>query len=456
MIRSIWFLLHIVVLAGAGVWLLQHPGTVGISFAGYDIEAHVAVAFGALVILFLILMAFYKIVGWVAAIPGWVKGAHSKKRRERGFKSLTLGLSAVAAGDAKQASYHAWRMRQFLGDEKGLPWLLEAQAARLRGDKPAADGFFEKLLKEKDTAFLGVRGLLQSAIENDDGEKALIMARQALSMHPDQAWIIETAFRLETRARAWGDALKTLKRADRAQIWDAQTRKRHRIAVLLQQAEEKSRAGFLVEAGRLMKEAYRLDPAYVPTALRLAAFYIAQGKRRGAVQVIERAWKDNPHPELAALWAQLAPPKKDKDMTAHLRWFERLVALKPGDVESQIAAASAAIEDGLWGEAWQYLSAAEKIRPSARLYKIWAQMEEKTGHYESARRYWEKASSAPGDKMWVCSETGRIYECWSAIAEPHGAFDTIVWDMPIATRGPVIAVGRDDVLNLPARVGTWG
>jgi len=448
MIRAVWFLLHVVLLVGAGFWLFQHPGTVHVAFQGYDIEAHVGVVFGLLVVSFLILMAFYKIVGWIAAIPSWLRGARTKKRREKGYKSLTLGLSAVAAGDSKQASYHAYRMRQFLGDEKGLPVLLEAQAARLRGDEPAADGFFEQLLQDKDTSFLGVRGLLNSAMQAGDMDKALTMARQALSMHPGQAWIVQTVFSIEVQRRLWADALVTLKRAERAKVWDSDIRKSHRIAILLQQAEDKIRIGFTVDAGRLLKEACRLNASFVPAAQHLAQFYLDQGKRRAAVAVIERAWKENPHPDLAALWEKLAPPVKGKDMTAHLRWFERLVALNPGDIESQIAAARAAIKDGLLGEAWQYLSAAEKIRPCARLYRMWAQMEEKTNHGESARRYWEKAASASGEKVWVCRETGRIYQSWSAVAEPHGAFNTIVWDMPLASRAGSWMIDAGDVANI--------
>lgn len=440
MTRIILALVQIIIIAVAAVWVFNRPGTVDVHWLGYDVHANPGVAFLGIVVIVFALLAIYRMIGLVLSVPRRWGERRARLRRERGYKSMTIGLSAVAAGDAKMAGYHAYRMRRAMPDEKGLPWLLEAQAARLRGDEMAAQGYFEKLLKDKDTSFLGVRGLLQSAVEGADLDRALSLAQQALAMHPDQPWIIRTVFGLETQKREWADALSTLKKGERGKVWTPEEIKSNRVALLLQQADELTRAGYVGEATRKLKEAQHIDPSFVPTAVRLAKHYIDTQHRRQAIAVIERAWRDNPHPALVPIWETLAPHNKPNDPTAHLRWFERLVALKPGDAESQMAAAKAAIDDGMWGEAWQYLAAAEKIRPNARLYRMWAQMEEKTSHGESAKRYWEKAANAAPDKVWTCTETGRIYESWSAIAEPHGSFNTIVWNYPHAgqSNGPAL------------------
>lgn len=452
MIRILWFLIQVALVALAAMWIFGQPGQVDIHWLGYDIEAHPGVAFLAIILLFVALVILSKTIGFIFSLPGRLSSMRGRKRRDRGFQALTVGLSAVAAGDAKLASYQAYRMRQFLPDEKGLPWLLEAQAARLRGDETEARSFFEKLLKEKDTAFLGVRGLLNAAVASADLDSALDLARQAMTMHPDQSWIIRTVFGLEVQKREWAAALTTLKKGERAKAWPIDEVKSNRIALLMQQGEELSRGGYQGESTAKFREANRLDPAFVPAAARLAQSYIDQHKRRGAIAVVERTWKDNPHPDLVPLWEALSPPNKPNDMTARVRWFERLVALNPGDVESQIAAAKIAIADGMWGEAWQYLSAAEKIRPNARLYRMWAQMEEKTNHSESAKRYWEKSAGAAPDKVWTCRDTGRIYDRWSALAAPHDGFNTMVWDFPHAGRqggAGILALNANDLVIEP-------
>jgi HemY protein len=451
MVRVFLFTVQIILLIAAGYWIFNHPGSVSIHWLGYDIEAHIGVAFVALVTIVFTLLFLYKVIGWVAALPRRLMGLRGRKRRGRGFQSLTIGLSAVAAGDSRLASYHAYRMRQFLPDEKGLPWLLEAQAAKLRGEDGEAKMFFEKLLKDKDTAFMGVRGLLTAAIDSADVDSALELARQALVMHPAQSWIIRTVFGLEVQKREWAAALTTLKKGERAKAWTPEEIKSNRVAILLQQGEELHRGGYQGEATRKYKDAHRLDPSFTPAALALAQDYFSHQKRRAAVAVIERSWKEKPHPDLVPVWESLSPHNKPNDVTAHLRWFERLVALNPGSAESQIAAARAAIHDGMWGEAWQYLTAAEKIRPDARLYRMWAQMEEKTDHSESAKRYWEKAADAAPDQVWWCNETGRIYERWMPIADPHGAFNTIIWGYPHArdAAAQVRLAGANDIVIEP-------
>ncbi|MBI2234388.1 MAG: heme biosynthesis protein HemY [Micavibrio aeruginosavorus] len=461
MLRTLWGMIQFAAVAAAALWLYSNPGTVSLHWNEYDVETTTAVAFVILVVAVFIITAFTRIVGFIVSLPSYFKNFNLRKRRDRGFRALTLGLSAVAAGDAKLATYHAYKMRRFIPDEKGLPDLLEGQAARLRGDETEARAHFEKLLKDKDTAFLGVRGLLYSAIEAADADRALEMARQALAMHPGQPWIIRTVFGLEVEKHEWMAALATLKKAERARAFSETELRSSRIAILIQQADELLHAGYQQEALKKFRDANRIDPAFAPAAQRLAKAYISAQKRRAAIAVIERAWKDNPHVDLIPVWESLAPPHKDSDMAAKLRWFERLVALKPGDVESQIAAAQAAIADGLWGEAWQYLAAAEKIRPSARLYRLWAQMEEATGHAESARRYWEKVANAPAaDKVWICKDTGIIYESWSPFAAPHGAFNTIVWDNPRPLReaapAPVIAARNDLVIEPVKEIAARG
>lgn len=454
MIRAVFFSLQVILLIALGVWMFTQPGWVRLNWMGYDVEAHIGLAFIALVLLVLTLVAVYRVLDFLFSLPKRLRGARDKKRRDRGIRALTLGLAAVSAGDSKQASAHAFRMRQYMPDEEGLPWLLEAQAARLRGAEDEAAKFFEKLMKNKDTAFLGVRGLLHSAIEHDDPARALPLARQALTMHPGQSWIIRTVFNLEIRQQEWATALLTLKRGERAKTWTPEEITSTRIALYLQQAEEQGQAGFGIEVGKKLREALRLDPSYVPTVLRIARYYHDHGKRRAAVAVVERAWRDNPHPDLVPVWDMLMPRAKARDMTARLRWYERLVALNPGHVESQIAAAQAAMDDGLWGESWQYLAAGEKIQPCARLYRLWAQVEEKTGHSESAKRYWEKAASAAVDRVWTCVETGRIYDEWSPIARPHGAFNTIRWDFPMTARkpDPVLIASAGDITDDPVRL----
>lgn len=445
MLRALWFALQIGLIAVAAYWVLQRPGAIDLHWLGYEIHAEVEFVFLCLLIFVLVLLAFHRAVLAFLSIPAHLKRRREKLLHKKGYRALLRGLAAVAAGDVRTARDQAGQTRKFWPDDNGLSLLLTAQAARLADDRSGAEDSFKKLMKNKDAAFLGLRGLIAAAREDGENGKALDYARQALLLHPRQKWLLQTTYALELTTRNWDDAEKTLKRAIRAGAIDGERAKSDRIAMLLYRAENlpdhDDAAG---QAQKLLTAANRLDPAHIPAALHFARYQIKHGHKRKAASVIEAAWKKNPHPELAQLWGDLAPDNKPADPAARLRWFEKLVALRPDSAESQLAAAKAALEDGLWGETRQYLNMAEQIGESARLCRLSAKLAERQGRPAEAALWLERAADAPAGQVWYCTQTGRIYEHWSPIALPHGAFNTIKWGYPSAAQDALPAPAAEE------------
>lgn len=450
MLKALWFFLQIAAVIAASLWLLERPGSVTAEFLSYTVTAPTGIILLALVIIFFVLLTLFRFAATLTSIPKRLTKRNADKRKDKAYRLLTRGLAAVAAGDTKAANMLSQQVRALLPEEKGLPALLEAQAARLRGDEGAARRSFESLMEDKDAAFFGIRGLLKSSLDAKDTGRALEYARKARRLHPHQGWVLQIVYRLEIQARLWDDAAKTLKQMQKFKTVSAMQANSDRVAMLLEQAATLPEDG---GALKLLKKAHARDPSSIPAAIKLAEAYIKKCAYRRAASVIEKTWKINPHPELASLWASLAPDKNSKKVTPEkrMRWFERLVALKTDSALGQMTAARAALEEGLIGEARAYLSAAEKICPTAALYRLWAELEDRTGKNSHAARVWlEKAADAPPDKIWTCRETGRVYQSWSAIAQPHGAFNTIVWDVP---QGPAISIveldGPDPLMLRP-------
>jgi len=157
MFRALWFIVKVGLLVAIAVWVANHPGYIEISWLGYDIRAHIGFVLLVLFLALLLSLILYRIFLGLLNFPKVWKRYQEHKQRVQGYRALTLGLSAVAAGDAKAAEFQSLRMRKLLPEDKGLSLLLEAQAARLNGDDEAAQGFFEELVKHKDTSFLGLR-----------------------------------------------------------------------------------------------------------------------------------------------------------------------------------------------------------------------------------------------------------------------------------------------------------
>ncbi|MGQ0527876.1 MAG: heme biosynthesis protein HemY [Alphaproteobacteria bacterium] len=453
MVRLFWFIIKLAVIAAAAVWIAGLQGHVDVEFLYggapsspdlYTSEIDVrAFLFGLLVILVAIIF-IYEIVRFFVRAPKEIRRYNYLRRHEKGLQALTLGLTSIAAGDAKDASWQARRAEKFLPPGNSLPLLLKAQSARLRGDEIEAQQNFEALLAHEDTGFLGLRGLLQSSLERGDEVKALELARDAAHRHPKRGWILKTVYELEIKARAWDAALLTLYRAEKAGAIPPEKALSDRVAMLLLQAEADLQSGGRKRAYAKLKKAFRYNPSFAPAAGQLAKLYIQDGKQRAAIKVGEEAWSAQPHPDLAKLWDALQPPGKPTDTLARLHWHERLAALNPVHVESHIMLARINMDQKFWGDARHYLKQAEDAGATdARTYRLRAELEDNTKRiHEFVMGWQDKAAEAPPEKTWVCHETGHIYDRWYAIAQPHGGFNTIIWDHPYARTGNTVNISN--------------
>ena len=431
MIQTLWFFTKIALIIGAAVWLATQPGSVAMTFMGYDITIDAGLFFLLLVGGLLVVLFILRLVRAIFSVPGTISKYHQEDKRRKGFRALTRGLVAVAAGDVKKATHFSKQTKALLPYQNGLPVLLEAQAAQLRGEEGLAQNRFEQLMEDKDAAFLGIRGLLKSSIKEGHLDRALEFAKKAQEIHPKQGWVLQTVYDLEIKNGLWSEAIETGKKALKHNAMSHKKIISDRVAIHLMRADYEF-ANENVKAGvKELEQAYKLKPEFVPTVTRLGRYYLEKKKKRKAAVMVERAWKTNPHPDLVDLWNDLAPEKTEKNAPKVLKWYEDLVAFKPDSAEGQMAAANAAMDLSYWGEARAYLMVAEKIYPSSRLFRLQAIVEQNSTHNEeSINKLIEKASTALPDKTWICRETGLTYDEWTAIAMPHESFNSIVWDYP--------------------------
>ncbi len=431
MIKSLWFLTKIIILVALALWVAQQPGHVVMQWGGYTLTVQMGAFLAFSIIALAAALMVYRVIRAIAGIPRAWRRFREKQAREKGYRALTAGLTAVAAGDAEKARAQVRRLRKYWPHENGLPELLEAQTARLEGHEDEAKKHFTTLLEHKDAAFLGVRGLLQAALDSGDNGAALHMGRRALKLYPKQGWILQLVYDLEVRAQNWALAENVLTKAERTGAFSSEKAKSDRIAMLLLRADEASTAGNVTAALRFVKQALSLDESFTPTVERAAAIFSSRNEIKKTVKAIEKAWKKAPHPELVPLWMGAMPERKGGDPMARLKWGERLLKFNPESIESHLAAAQICIEMALWGEARKHLEAAEKRGADARVYDLRAQLEEKAGRpFEEVQAWRAKAAEAPPAPAWVCTVSGRIYPRWQPVAQPHGSFNSIIWGDP--------------------------
>ncbi|MEE8438703.1 MAG: heme biosynthesis HemY N-terminal domain-containing protein, partial [Micropepsaceae bacterium] len=134
MIRLLIILLVAGVIATGLAWIADLQGGLDILLGSYAIHMSVGTATALLLVAVAIIFVLLRFILAVLSTPETL-GEWSRARRARhGYRALSRGLVAAAAGDSQEAKRFAKQGEKLLG-EAPLGLLLKAQAAQLEGNE---------------------------------------------------------------------------------------------------------------------------------------------------------------------------------------------------------------------------------------------------------------------------------------------------------------------------------
>ncbi len=458
MIRGLLGLLVFAGLITAAIFFADHPGQVEIVWQGWQVETSVGVLAAAAVLAGLAIALLFWLVSLLLDSPRAFLRQRRERRRRAGYRALTRGMVAVAAGDPQEAQRCARRADTLLADPP-LTLLLSAQAAQLGGDETAAKKFFTAMLDRPEMEFLGLRGLLNQALRAGDRGTALRLTERAAALRPDTVWVVESLFELEAREGRWDAALETLAQAVKRRIIPRERARHHRGVILYELSLAALASGDQARGRNLAAQAQALTTDLAAPATHHARALLQDRRTGPAAKAIERAWRTIPHPDLAQVYAAIhdGAPALDR-----FKSFERLAAQNPDARETHLTVAEAALDAQLWGEARRHLEQAlsapappfiarlpnparfpvtpdpdedtSLAGPTPRLCLMMARLGEAEHEIGTNSREWlDRAVTAMPDPRYVCATCGGESLEWRSLCSHCGSFDALAWRTPAWT-----------------------
>ena len=426
MFRLLIFLALLALAAWGLMWLADNPGVVTVVWRGVEYKVSLMLALGVVAGVAVALSIVWAALRFVFHIPSLVSLAARARRREKGLLALSRGMIAVGAGDARTAAKHAAEAGRFIEHEP-MTKLLRAQAAQLSGDRQGAIAAYNAMLDDRETHGLGLRGLHLEARRGGDHEAALHYAMRA-NAHAPAAWAGQAVLDDRARRGDWAGALATVNSNAAARLIDRATANRWRAVIKTAMAEalmDRDPKGAL----GLAQEACRLAPTLVPAAAICGRLTAAAGDYRRAAKMLERAYAQTPHPDLAAAYLRVRQGDSTADRLARARALARVA---PNDPESMLTIGRAALEAHDREAARAAIapllaSDSPHGRPTRRACLLMADIEDAEGHEGAVREWLGRAARAPRDKAWVAD--GVITDRWAAVS-PSGTLDAFVWRTP--------------------------
>ncbi|HEY1980000.1 MAG TPA: heme biosynthesis HemY N-terminal domain-containing protein [Xanthobacteraceae bacterium] len=423
MIRVALFLIAVGLLAYGVALFADRPGDVVITWQGMRIETSLMVMASALLATMAMLAILWSLIRAVLTSPFALARRGRHRRGVRAYEAMSNGLIAIGAGDVATARKLATEANRIAPSEP-LALLLSAQTAQLAGDRDGAERVFRTMAGRADTKALGLHGLFIEARRRNDQVAARAFAEEAARGAPTLAWAGRAVLEARCKDQDWAGALSLLEH--NAATLDKATYQRQRAVLLTARAvalEDNDRDG----AKALVIEAEKLAPTLVPAAALAGRLVAEGGQFRKANRIVERAWRANPHPELAEAYMDLRAGDAARD---RLKRMEALAKQTPGHVEATLAVARAALDAQEFAKARAALEPLLRT-PTKRVALSMAALERAERNDEGRAREWTaRAVNAAPDPAWTAD--GYVSDRWLPASPVTGRLDAFEWRVPLS------------------------
>ncbi len=468
----LWSLIKIIIFVaviaaaayGAG-YLLESQGGVQVTVMGSEYTFGPLQSVIAVLVMMLVVWLLLKLFSLSVATWHFLNGDETalsryfdRSRERRGYEALSEGMMALASGEGRKAVTKALKADKYLNKPE-LTNLLIAQAAEMSGDSRKAEETYRKMIENDATRFVGVRGIMKQKLEAGDKEIAMGLAERAFKLKPKHEEVGDTLLVLQAEKEDWKGARETLDVKLRNGQIAKDLHKRRAAVLALAEAKVLMEEGEEAKAGDLAIEANRLSPALIPATAMAARAYIAKDNQRFASRMLAKAWGVQPHPDLAAAFAAIAPDEKPD---ARIKRFATLTKAQPDHPETKMLNAELHIAAEDFPGARRALGDLAESDPTSRSVTLMAAIERGEGSPDSVVKAWlAKALTVSRGPQWVCDVCQNIESEWTAICSNCKAFDTLSWRRPTASEAaasgtvemlPLILGGADDPLSKSASV----
>lgn len=437
LIKVILFVLLIAGLTLAAGVLSDVGGVMRITVAGWEFSLGPLQAVILAVVLVALVWLALKLIGLVGATFRFLNGDETaisryfnRNRERRGYQALSEGLMALASGENRLALTRAQAAEKLLGKPE-LTTLLVAQAAEAAGDKTRATQAYKTLLADDKTRFVAVRGLLKQKLAEGDSETALKLAQKAFELRPKHVETQDVLLKLQSDAGDWHGARATLGAKLKTGSLPKDVYRRRDAVLALQEAKTVFSDDASIEAREAAIEANRLSPDLIPAAAMAARSYIGKGDKKSATRVLKKAWEAQPHPDLAAAFAEIEPDESPAD---RLKRFKVLTSLRPDADETATLQAELLIGVEDFPAARRALGDLTTRHPTQRSLALMAAIARGEGAEDTVvRELIAQAISAPRGPQWCCDKCQAIHPAWHPVCNNCGGFDTLSWREPTTT-----------------------
>ncbi|MCY4207212.1 MAG: heme biosynthesis protein HemY [Roseovarius sp.] len=433
--KIVLFVTVVAITSFGAIYLIKLDGSVLVTIADREFRLFTPVIVIALFILVFAIWIFFKLTSLFVAVLYFINGDEtsisryfSRNRERKGYSALSDSIAALASGEGDLALSLAAKAERQLHNPT-LTSLVTAQAAEMAGDTGKAREVYKRLLENENTRFAGIRGLVRQKLAEGDTDVALKLAKTAFDIKPRHTEMQNTLLKLQAETGDWLGARETLNvKLKYGNLPRDVHRRRSAVLALCDALENQKKDIEGTHAYDVALESNRLSPDLIPAATIAARGCIKAGSKRQAARIIQKAWKSQPHPDLASAYAEIEP---DENPHERIKRFSALLKIHPDNRESMLTRAELQIAADDFPAARRTIGNVLESEPDVRVLTIMAAIERGEGSKEEVVKGWlAKAIYASRGPLWICGNCQHIHADWAPVCANCKSFDTLAWQTP--------------------------
>ncbi len=370
----------------------KYPGSIHVSWLGYELTASVTIVFWFLTTLFIV---FY-VLRWPILFVRWIRSFLLSKKERKKEVLLQQILKAIAIHDIQNKITIVTKINQLFSSNSSTNLLLKALFI-------PSESIYRALTEKADTELVGWLGLIQQYKNNGDIVDALALCEKACLKYKKVPQLLQNTLQLQIMDSKWKEALKTLELLDKINFLD-------------EHVYSTQKAILLSELGSLYK-AFKEAPWISKIAISAT-----QEKPHKAESILIKAWEAAPSFSIYEAYQKLH--EKDNPLAFHKK-IEKMVhknALRTR--VGYLVLADSSYRAKLWGqmkkELDDYLRAFSLTPPVALMMASYEQVARQ--NMKVAQEWTEKAKTLDPSFLYSCSKCAHMTNTWNAICPTCNSF----------------------------------
>tara|TARA_Y100000590_G_scaffold454809_1_gene602258 strand:+ start:5659 stop:6996 length:1338 start_codon:yes stop_codon:yes gene_type:complete len=424
MFRFLYLLFQFIILLIIASWAIRNSKLISFEFGDVIISTSSSVLIIGLLIIIIAALSFQRFIFFLKQSQQKFKFYQNKKVFQRGHESFVKGMTALVNKDFKKAIVEANNTKKFLKDES-LALLLQSETLKIEKKFDQLNDVYEKMLKNQNMNTLGLRGLMEQNLRNQDYHHAFVYGEKLFNLNPRIDKLYNTLINIIGKTNNWQKLIYLNEESLKNRIINKNTYAENKSIAFYEIAKIKHKS-LESESIELMEKAIRLKENFAPYINFYIELLLDSNKLEKAKKTLRKVWSVSPHPELKNQIKKLSIAMN----ISYAELIKYITNKNTNSYESIILLTESFIEDENWDKARSQITSLLEHKPSREVCLIMAKIEENDGGDPQKINAWVSRSNfGKLGKIWICQITGSQQKNWSSVSK-EGYFNTLYWKYP--------------------------